>query len=136
MQVEITIQAASIKTNHEVRDKDIRGENFMDTDNFPGDHLQEHQCRAGGEDRYTVTGDLTIKENTQSVALQMTKLGEFNDPDVGHRIGYSGSTKINRKDFGMTFNPVLDGRFVVSDEINIMLEGELVEQAEETTATA
>jgi len=51
---------------------------------------------------------------------------------MGHRIGYSGHGKINRKDFGMTFNPVLDGRFVVSDEINIMLEGELVEQAEQS----
>lgn len=44
------------------------------------------------------------------MALQITKLGEFNDPMTGHRIGYSGSVKINRKDFGLTFNPVLDGR--------------------------
>ena len=78
-----------------------------------------------------MTGDLTIKGITRSVALQMTRLGEFNDPMMGHRIGYSGSAKINRKDFGLTFNPVLDGRFVVSDEIDITLEGELVEQPEE-----
>ena len=64
----------------------------------------------------------------------MTRLGEFNDPMMGHRIGYNGHAKINRKDFGLTFNPVLDGRFVVSDEVNIMLEGELVERAEQTTA--
>jgi polyisoprenoid-binding protein YceI len=82
-----------------------------------------------GEDRYTVTGDLTIKDSTRPVALQMTKLGEFNDPMMGHRIGYSGTAKISRKDFGLTFNPMLDGRLVVSDEINIMLEGELVEDA-------
>jgi len=50
---------------------------------------------------------------------------------MGHRIGYSGSTKINRRDFGLTLNPVLDGRFVVSDEIIFSLEGEIVEQAEE-----
>lgn len=87
---------------------------------------------AAGEDRHIVTGDLTIKDTTRSVALQMTKLGEFNDPTMGHRIGYSGTTKISRKDFGLTFNPVLDGRFVVSDEITISLEGELVEQVEET----
>ena len=93
------------------------------------------QVQPAGEDRYTVTGDLTVKGTTRSVALQMTKLGEFNDPRLGHRIGYSGQAKINRKDFGMTFNPVLDGRFVVSDEINIMLEGELVEQTDQTGQT-
>jgi hypothetical protein len=47
---------------------------------------------------------------------------------MGHRIAYSGATQINRKDFGLTFNAVLDGRFVVSDEIQITIEGELVEQ--------
>jgi hypothetical protein len=47
----------------------------------------------------------------------MTRLGEFNDPMPGHRIGYSGHGKINRKDVGLTFKPVLDGRFVVSDEV-------------------
>jgi polyisoprenoid-binding protein YceI len=62
------------------------------------------------------------------VTISLTRLGEFNDPAMGHRIGYSGSTTINRKDFGMSFNPVLDGRFVVSDEITISLEGVMVEQ--------
>lgn len=49
---------------------------------------------------------------------------------MGQRIGYIGSAKIERKHFGLTFKPVLDGRLVVSDEISIMLEGELVELAE------
>jgi polyisoprenoid-binding protein YceI len=135
MHLAVTIQAASIKTHNETRDKDVRGENFLDTDNFPVMTFTSTDVEQAGEDRYTVTGDLTIKGNTQSVALQMTRLGEFNDPMMGHRIGYSGQTTINRKDFGLTFNPVLDGRFVVSDEIVITLEGELVEQAEETTDT-
>ncbi len=135
MHLEVTIQAASIKTHHETRDKDVRGENFLDTDNFPVMTFASTDVEPTGDDRYTVTGDLTIKGNTRSVALQMTRLGEFNDPMMGHRIGYSGQATINRKDFGLTFNPVLDGRFVVSDEIVITLEGELVEQAEETTDT-
>ena len=50
---------------------------------------------------------------------------------MGHRIGYAAETKINRKDFGMNFNPVLDGKFVVSDEIAINIEGELLEAADE-----
>ena len=135
MRVEVTIQAASLKTNHEVRDQDLRSEKFLDTDKFPVMTFTSTKVEAAGEDQYTVTGDLTIKGITRSVSLQMSRLGEFNDPMMGHRIGYSGHTKINRRDFGLTFNPVLDGRFVVSDEIRVTLEGELVEQAEEAAAT-
>jgi polyisoprenoid-binding protein YceI len=62
------------------------------------------------------------------VALQVLRYGEFNDPMMGHRIAYSASSQINRKEFGLSFNVMLDGRFVVSDEIQIMIEGELVEQ--------
>ena len=47
---------------------------------------------------------------------------------MGHRIAYSATGQINRKEFGLSFNMMLDGRFVVSDEIQLMIEGELVEQ--------
>jgi polyisoprenoid-binding protein YceI len=55
---------------------------------------------------------------------------------VGHRIAYGATTKINRKDFGLAFNMMLDGKFVVSDEVQIMIEGELVEPTEPTEASA
>lgn len=81
-----------------------------------------------GTERYTLTGDLTIKGTTRPVALQVLKYGEFKYAMMGHRIAYSASGQINRKEFGLSFNMMLDGRFVVSDEIPIMIEGELVEQ--------
>jgi polyisoprenoid-binding protein YceI len=55
------------------------------------------------------------------------KYGEFNDPQMGHRIGYAAETKINRKDFGMNFDAMANGKFVVSHDIQINIEGELVE---------
>ncbi len=64
------------------------------------------------------------------MALEVVKYGEFNDPMMGHRIAYSAHGQINRKEFGLSFNMMLDGRFVVSDEIQIMIEGELIEQTE------
>jgi len=71
------------------------------------------------------------------VTLEVTKYGEFNDPGMmGHRIAYGARTKINRSDFGLTFNMVLDGRWVVSEEIHIQIEGELVEQQEQEQAGA
>ena len=59
------------------------------------------------------------------MTLDVTKYGEFNDPGMmGHRIAYGATTQINRKEFGLTLNMMLDGRFVVSDEIQITIEGE------------
>jgi polyisoprenoid-binding protein YceI len=84
-----------------------------------------------GGDRYKVIGDLTIKGTTRPVTLELVRYGEFNDPMMGHRIGYAAQTKINRKEFGMNFDAVLDGRFVVSNEIQINIEGEIVEAADE-----
>jgi polyisoprenoid-binding protein YceI len=127
--VEVTISTASIRTNNGVRDNDLRSSNFLEVDKFPVITFKSTAVEPSGPDRYTVTGDLTIKDNTLSVPLQVTKYGEFNDEGMmGHRIAYGATSKIDRKDFGLKFNAVLDGRLVVSDEIQIMIEGELVEQ--------
>jgi polyisoprenoid-binding protein YceI len=99
--VQATISTASIRTHNDIRDNDLRSSNFL---------------------------EVTIKGHTHPVTLDVRRYGEFNDPMMGHRIGYGATTQINRKDFGLTLNMVLDGRFVVSDEIQISIEGELVEQ--------
>ncbi len=126
--VEVTISASSIRTHNEARDNDLRGSSFLDVENYPTITFKSTSVDPINEERFTLSGDLTIKGTTRRVALEMLKYGEFNDPMMGHRIAYSGHGEINRKDFGLTFNMMLDGRFVVSDEIQIMLEGELVEQ--------
>jgi polyisoprenoid-binding protein YceI len=126
--VEVTIQAASIRTHNEARDNDLRSSNFLEADKFPTITFKSTSVVPAGTDRYTLTGDLTIKGTTRPAALQVLKYGEFNDPMMGHRIAYSASGQINRKEFGLSFNMMLDGKFVVSDEIQIMIEGELVEQ--------
>lgn len=129
--VEVTISTASIRTNNGIRDNDLRSSNFLEVDKFPVITFKSTSVEPAGPDRYTLTGDLTIKGNTRPVALQVTRYGEFNDPGMmGHRIAYSATSKINRRDFGLTFNMILDGRLVVSEDIQIMIEGELVEQPE------
>ena len=129
--IEVTVQTSSIRTHNAQRDNDLRSSNFLGVDEYPTMTFKSTRIEHVGGDRYTLTGDMTIKGVTKPVTLTMNRLGEFNDPMMGHRIGYSGETKINRKDFGMNFNPVLDGTFVVSDEIQISLEGELVEKKPE-----
>jgi polyisoprenoid-binding protein YceI len=129
--VEATISTASIRTNNGVRDNDLRSSNFLEVDKFPVITFKSTGIAPSGTDQYALTGNLTIKGNTRPVTLQVTKYGEFNDPEMmGHRIAYGATTKINRKDFGLNFSMILDGRIVVSEEIQIMIEGELVEQPE------
>ena len=128
--VEVTIQTVSIRTHNETRDNDLRSSNFLEADKFPTIVFKSTSVEQSGQDQYTMTGDLTIKGNTRPVVLRVLRYGEFNDPMMGHRIAYSAQGKINRKEFGLSFNMMLDGKFVVSDEIQIMIEGELVEQRE------
>ncbi len=133
--VEITIQTNSIKTNHEVRDNDLRSGNFLEVDKYPTITFKSTGVEPAGEDEWKLKGDLTIKGNTRPVELTVHRYGEFNDPGMmGHRIAYRAETKINRRDYGLSFNMLLDGRMVVSEEIHINIEGELVEQKEPAPA--
>ncbi len=126
--VEVTMQAASIRTHNENRDNDLRSSNFLEVDKYPTITFKSTRIEAVGQDRYTMTGDLTIKGNTLPVTFPVVRYGEFNDPMMGHRIGYSAEGQINRKDFGLTFNMMLDGKWLVSEDVQIMIEGEFVEQ--------
>jgi len=129
--VEATISTASIRTNNGIRDNDIRSSNFLDVEHWPLMTFKSTSVEPAGQDRYTLTGDLTIKGNTHAVVLDVVKYGEFNDPGMmGHRIAYGATGKINRKEFGLAFNAILDGRLVVSEDIQIQIEGEIVEQPE------
>jgi len=126
---EVTIQTASIHTGNEGRDKDLCTSNFLEVDKHPVITFKSTSAAAAGPDRFTLTGDLTIKGNTRPVTLEITKLGEINDPEMmGHRIAYSASTRFDRHDFGLAFDFVRDGRMVIGNEIQIAIEGELIEQ--------
>ena len=123
--VEATISTASIRSNNPIRDNDIRSSNFLEVDKYPTMTFKSTSIKPAGPDHYELTGDLTIKGTTRPVTLDVTKYGEFNDAGMmGHRIAYGATTKINRKDFGLSFNAILDGGLVVSEKIQIMIEGE------------
>lgn len=134
--VEATINTASIRTHNEQRDRDLRSSNFLEIDKYPTMTFKSTKLEVSGKDQAKLSGNLTIKGNTHPITLEVVKYGEFNDPNMGHRIGYAAQTQINRKDFGMKFDMVLDGKFIVSNEIQINIEGEIVEVQEPKTADA
>jgi polyisoprenoid-binding protein YceI len=135
--LEVTINSASLKTHNEQRDSDLRSSNFLEVDKYPTITFKSTRIEPSGQDRYALTGDLTIKGNTRPVTLQVMRYGEINDARMGHRLAYSAEGEINRKDFGLTMNMLVDGRWIVGDEVKIAIELELLEQTQEAAvATA
>jgi polyisoprenoid-binding protein YceI len=135
--VEVTISTASIRTNNGIRDNDLRSSNFLEVEKYPVITFKSTGVQTVDADHYTLNGDLTIKGNTRPITLDVTRYGEFNDAGMmGHRISYGAQTKINRRDYGLSFHAVLDGRVVVSEEIQITIEGELVEQKQDAGAAS
>ncbi len=128
---EVTIDVASIKTHNPQRDNDLKSSNFLELEKYPTISFNSKKIEPAGQDRYTMTGDLTIKGITKPVPLQVQRYGEFNDAMMGHRVAYSAEGQINRKDFGLTMDMMLDGRFVVGNEVKIQIEVEVVEQKAE-----
>jgi polyisoprenoid-binding protein YceI len=132
--VEVTIKTDSIKTNNPQRDLDLRGSNFLEIDKHPTITFKSTRIQAAGDDELSMTGDLTVKGITRPVTLRVKRYGEINDERMGHRVAYSAEGEINRKDFGLTMNMLVDGRWVVGDEVKIAIELELVEQKQEAAA--
>jgi polyisoprenoid-binding protein YceI len=126
--IEVSIDVASLTTNNPQRDNDLRSSYFLELDKYPTITFRSTRIEPAGHDRYTLTGDLTIKGITKPVTLNVQQYGEINDPMMGHRIAYGAEGQINRKDFGMEFDMLADNRLVVGHEIKVFVEAELVEQ--------
>lgn len=126
--VDVAVNVASIDTRQEQRDEHLRSADFFDVATFPALTFKSTRVRRDGDD-FQVDGDLTIRGVTRPVTLRATEEGRTRDPWGGERIGFSASTKINRRDFGLTWNQVLEaGGFAVGDEVKITVDVELVKQ--------
>ena len=131
---EVTINVASLTTNNPQRDNDLRSSYFLELDKYPTITFKSTRIEPAGGDHYTLTGDLTIKGITKPATLSLQRYGEVTDPRMGHRVSFGAEGQINRKDFGMEFDMLADNRLVVSHEIKIFVEAEVVEQQVPTGA--
>jgi polyisoprenoid-binding protein YceI len=125
------IDVNSINTREPDRDKHLKSADFLDAEKYPTIKFQSKKVEADGPEAYNVTGDLTIKGVTREVVLYVTgPTPEIKDPWGYTRRGAEAITKISRKDFGLTYNPIVEGGGVmVGDEVEISLEVELVKTA-------
>jgi polyisoprenoid-binding protein YceI len=127
--VTAVLDPATIDTRDANRDGHLRSADFFDTENFPTWTFVSTSVVAKGGD-FVVTGDLTIHGVTRTVELELEFNGTATDPFGNARAGFSASTEISRKDFGLTWNAALEtGGFLVSDNVKIALEISAIKQA-------
>ena len=120
--VEATIDVASITTNDPQRDAHLRSPDFFHAEAYPTLTFRSTGVEHVAKDEYRVRGDLTIRGTTRPVTLEVTYDGQITDPTGVPRAGFSATTTINRKDYGLSWNALLEtGAAVVSDTIAVAL---------------
>ena len=124
--VEATIEAASIQTRDDQRDAHLKSADFFHVEKFPTLHFKSTGINVVGAGELSVEGDLTIRGVTRKVRFAVEgPTPPAKDPWGNTRIGISASTKINRKDFGLTWNAALEtGGILVGDDITITLDAQ------------
>ena len=125
-QIEATIRTASVNTENEKRDNHLRSDDFFNAEKFPEMKFVSASFEKIGENRYRIGGNLTIRDVTKPLELDATYGGTITDPWGNTKAGFKATGTINRQDFGVKWNKALDeGGFVVSDEVEIVLDVQL-----------
>jgi polyisoprenoid-binding protein YceI len=131
--VDVELAAASIDTRSEQRDGHLRSPDFLDVERYPTITFRSRRvdgARAREGTTFAIVGDLTIRGVTREVTLDATYEGRGRDPWGGERVSFSAETKIDRRDFGLTWNAALEtGGVLVSNEIKIHIEAQAVRAA-------
>ena len=127
--IEVEIETNSIGTRSEQRDQHLRSADFFDAENHPTIRFTSESIERVTDDRYRVRGDLTIRGTTRRVVLDTEVRGPEKDPWGGERLGVTATTKIDRRDFGLTWNQALEtGGLAVAHEVKINIELEMIRQ--------
>ncbi len=131
--VEATINAKEIWTGDSYRDEHLRSADFLDVDNYPEITFKGNQIKLVSQNEFQLTGDLTIRGVTREVTLDVRYLGQWDTPfwkdgvDKGplKRAGFTARTRINRHDFGVSWNDTLDkGGVVVGAQVDLTIDVE------------
>jgi polyisoprenoid-binding protein YceI len=120
--VQFTIQAASIDTGTPDRDAHLRSEDFFAVDKYATITFVSHAIAVKGQDRYDVTGTLTMRGVAKEVVIPISFLGTATDPWGNQKIAFEGEVTLNRKDYGLNWNAAIEtGGVLVGDEVKVSL---------------
>jgi polyisoprenoid-binding protein YceI len=125
--VRVEIDTASIDTRNDQRDAHLRSADFFDVESHPKMLFESRSIRPAGDGRWQLEGDLTIRGTTRPVVFEVEEEGQGIDPWGGERRGFSARTKIDRRDFGLTWNQAIEtGGVLVADQVQISIDAQLV----------
>jgi len=125
--VEVTVDTASVDTREEQRDGHLRSPDFLDVERFQAMTYRSTKVSHAGGDRWTVDGELTVHGVTRPVRLDVTFEGAAKDPWGNTRAAFSATAEVNREDFGLTWNQLLEtGGVLVGKQVKIELEAEAI----------
>lgn len=129
LQAEGTVQANSVTTQDAKRDDHLRSADFFEVEKYPTIEFRSTEVRNVTGNSFTLVGEFTLHGVTRTIELDATYLGEGADPWGGTRVGFEATTTINRKEYGLNWNAVLEtGGFLVSDDVQIAIEVQAVLQ--------
>lgn len=124
--VEVTLRPASLDTRTEQRDQHLRSADFLDVEKYPEIKFRSTRI-TGDKESFELTGDLTIRDVTKPITLDVEFEGKMRDPWGGERVGFSAKGKLDRREWGLTYNQALEtGGVVVGHDIRISLEVQAV----------
>lgn len=127
--ISFTAQVNSVNTGNADRDNHLRSADFFDVDHFATISFKSTNVQKGSDGIFNINGDLTIKEVTKNITLEAEYGSPTLDPWGNNKIGLSVNGKINRKDFGLTWNTALEtGGVLVGEEIKLTAEMQFVKQ--------
>ncbi|GAP45776.1 YceI family protein [Streptomyces azureus] len=120
---DLTLFTSSVDTGVEQRDAHLVGRDFLDAAAYPRMRFTSTAVEQAGADLYRMSGDLTIKGISRPVVLELTYIGHVTDPFGYERVGFDGTTTINRSDWGLTYNSRLaEGGAMVSEKVRLQLD--------------
>ena len=120
---EVDVQMASVSTGQDQRDAHLRSPDFFDAETHPTMTFKSTGAELRGDDTYRMTGDLTVRGVTRPITLDIEFNGVVRDPFGNDRAGFEARSTISRKDWGLTYNAVLEaGGVLVSDKITLELD--------------
>ena len=126
IKADVTIDVAGVDTGVQNRDNDLRSNNFFDVATYPTITFKSKRVEPAGEGKFKLIGDLTIHGVTKEVTLDVDGPSPpLKQQNGALKVGASASTKVNRRDFGLNYNRLVEAAPVVGDEINIVIDIEI-----------
>ncbi|MFF7653080.1 YceI family protein [Streptomyces sp. NPDC007983] len=120
---EIVLSSGSVDTGVEQRDAHLMSRDFLDARAYPRISFRSTEVRLAGQDVYRMSGDLTLRDTTRPVVLELTYIGHVTDPFGDERVGFDGTTTINRSDWGLTYSAKLaQGGAMVSEKVRLQFD--------------